>query len=172
MRGFANLDFEEPHLECCQQETGVQGRAQRVFKLCSVQAEWMHASPRQRLYRLPICWRLAVWSQPPKGAPLQDSFWDRIQGARNSELGVLWRTAIVASFNAFLLNAIPVIVSVATFTAYVLLGHNLTAAKAFTALSLFTVSCLQFCHHQLRSIHPVCTPLRDFSCCASFCSVI
>ena len=79
---------------------------------------------------------------------------------------MLWRTAIVASFNAFLLNAIPVIVSVATFTAYVLLGHNLTAAKAFTALSLFTVRYLHYCHHQLGDIHPICTPLRDFSCCA------
>ena len=103
---------------------------------------------------------------------LQDSFWDRIQGARNSELGVLWRTAIVASFNAFLLNAIPVIVSVATFTAYVLLGHNLTAAKAFTALSLFTVRCLRYCRHQSRVIHPVCTHLREPSCCTSCCCVM
>ena len=40
------------------------------------------------------------------------------------------------------LNTIPVFVSVLTFTVYVLLGNNLTAAKAFTALSLFTVNTL------------------------------
>ena len=39
----------------------------------------------------------------------------------------------------FILNAIPTLVSVLTFTAYILLGHKLTAAKAFTSLSLFTV---------------------------------
>ena len=70
---------------------------------------------------------------------LQDSFWDRIQGVRNQELAILWKSAIVASCYAFLLNTVPVIVSVVTFTVYVLLGNNLTAAKAFTSLSLFTV---------------------------------
>ena len=39
----------------------------------------------------------------------------------------------------FLLNAIPTLVSVLTFTAYIVLGNELTAAKAFTSLSLFTV---------------------------------
>lgn len=72
--------------------------------------------------------------------PVQDSFWDRIQKVRNQELHILWKSAIVSSMYAFLLNTIPVIVSVVTFTAYVLLGNNLTAAKAFTSLSLFTVS--------------------------------
>lgn len=71
---------------------------------------------------------------------MQDSFWDRIQGVRNKELGVLWKAAIVTSINSFLLNAIPVLVSVVTFAVYVLMGNNLTATKAFTALSLFTVS--------------------------------
>ena len=79
---------------------------------------------------------------------LQDSFWDRIQGVRNQELGILWKSAIVASGYAFLLNTIPVIVSVVTFTTYVLLGNNLTAAKAFTSLSLFTVS------HPPLLLHP------------------
>ena len=71
---------------------------------------------------------------------MQDSFWDRIQDVRNTELGVLWRSSIVAAFYAFVLNAVPVIVSVLTFTAYVVMGNKLTASKAFTALSLFTVS--------------------------------
>ena len=73
---------------------------------------------------------------------MQDSFWDRIQGVRNQELSILLKSAIVASMYAFLLNTIPVIVAVVTFTVYILLGNNLTAAKAFTSLSLFTVSTL------------------------------
>jgi hypothetical protein len=59
----------------------------------------------------------------------QDSFWDRIQRVRNKELSILWRTFIIDSTNVFLLNAIPTVVSVSTFTAYILLGNNLTAAK-------------------------------------------
>ena len=58
---------------------------------------------------------------------------------RNVELATLWKSFRVATFNSFLLNAIPTIVSVVTFTVYVLLGNKLTAAKAFTSLSLFSV---------------------------------
>lgn len=60
---------------------------------------------------------------------MQDSFWDRIQRVRNKELSILWRTFIIDSTNVFLLNAIPTVVSVSTFTAYILLGNILTAAK-------------------------------------------
>lgn len=71
---------------------------------------------------------------------LQNPFWDRIQKVRQTELDILWKSFRVATFNSFLLNAIPTFVSVATFTTYVLLGNKLTAAKAFTSLSLFSVS--------------------------------
>ena len=40
-----------------------------------------------------------------------------------------------------MLNSIPVLVAVATFGAYILLGNNITASQAFTALSLLNVSC-------------------------------
>ena len=70
---------------------------------------------------------------------LQNPFWDRIQKVRQNELDILWKSFRVATFNSFLLNAIPTFVSVATFTTYVLLGNKLTAAKAFTSLSLFSV---------------------------------
>lgn len=36
-------------------------------------------------------------------------------------------------------QAIPTVVTIATFSLYVLLGHELTATRAFTALSLFAV---------------------------------
>ena len=71
---------------------------------------------------------------------MQGSFWDRIQGVRNTELKTLWHSAIVSAVYGFLLNGVPVVVSVLTFLAYVGLGNKLTASKAFTALSLFTVS--------------------------------
>ena len=75
---------------------------------------------------------------------LQNPFWDRIQHVRNTELATLWKSFRVQTFNSFLLNAIPTIVSVVTFTVYVLLGNQLTAAKAFTSLSLFSVSYLAY----------------------------
>ncbi|RWW04635.1 hypothetical protein BHE74_00027591, partial [Ensete ventricosum] len=42
-------------------------------------------------------------------------------------------------FNSFILNSIPVLVTVASFGVYSLLGGDLTPAKAFTSLSLFSV---------------------------------
>ncbi len=71
---------------------------------------------------------------------MQTPFWERIQKVRNTELDTLWKSFRVQTFNSFLLNAIPTFVSVGTFTVYVLLGNKLTAAKAFTSLSLFSVS--------------------------------
>lgn len=70
---------------------------------------------------------------------MQTPFWERIQKVRNTELDTLWKSFRVQTFNSFLLNAIPTFVSVGTFTVYVLLGNRLTAAKAFTSLSLFSV---------------------------------
>ena len=70
---------------------------------------------------------------------MQESFWEQIQGVRNQELKILWKSFAVGAINSFLFNFIPVLVSVLTFTAYVLLGNPLSAAKAFTSLSLFTV---------------------------------
>ncbi|CAK0780401.1 hypothetical protein CVIRNUC_005040 [Coccomyxa viridis] len=67
------------------------------------------------------------------------SMWDRIQDVREQELGTLWRSFIIQALFGFTLNTIPVLVSVLTFGVYVLLGNKLTAAEAFTSLSLFTV---------------------------------
>lgn len=60
----------------------------------------------------------------------QDPFWDKIQRVRNTELSILWRTFVIDATNVFLLNAIPTVVSVGTFSIYVLTGNRLTAAKA------------------------------------------
>lgn len=42
-------------------------------------------------------------------------------------------------FNMFILNSIPVLVTVVSFGVFSLLGGDLTPARAFTSLSLFSV---------------------------------
>ena len=84
--------------------------------------------------------KLAVRKHTDDVLCVQTPFWERIQNVRNTELDTLWKSFRVQTFNSFLLNAIPTFVSVGTFTVYVLLGNKLTAAKAFTSLSLFSVS--------------------------------
>jgi hypothetical protein len=79
---------------------------------------------------------------------------------RNTELKILWRTFIIDSTNVFLLNAIPTVVSVSTFTAYILLGNNLTAAKVWLkrstrhapALELKSAAC--WCHDSCLFVQP------------------
>ena len=41
--------------------------------------------------------------------------------------------------NFFLLNVVPVLVTVVSFAIYSVLGGNLSPAKAFTSISLFSV---------------------------------
>ena len=84
--------------------------------------------------------RRVLYNSTERGSALQESFWDRIQEEREHELGTLWKSFVVAALNSFLLNSIPVIVAVATFGTYILLGNNITASQAFTALSLLNVS--------------------------------
>lgn len=64
----------------------------------------------------------------------EESFWSKINAVRNTELAILWKSFIISSVNTFLLNVIPTIVQVTTFGAYVLLGNELTAAKAVGSL--------------------------------------
>jgi hypothetical protein len=95
----------------------------------------------------------------------------------------------VAAVNTLLLQTIPTLVTIATFTVYVLLGNDLTAAKAFTALSLFAV--LRFPLFQLpmviqqvvragvairridvRPPVPSCVPFCCVLSCAPSCCVL
>ena len=46
---------------------------------------------------------------------------------------------VILQVNSFLQNSIPVFVTVIAFGVYTLVEGELTAAKAFTALSLFSV---------------------------------
>ncbi|KAG6487042.1 hypothetical protein ZIOFF_055624 [Zingiber officinale] len=69
----------------------------------------------------------------------EQSFQSKVQIIRNDELSWFRSARLLAAFNSFILNSIPVFVTVASFGAYSLLGGDLTPAKAFTSLSLFAV---------------------------------
>uniref|UniRef100_A0A1J3HY96 ABC-type xenobiotic transporter n=1 Tax=Noccaea caerulescens TaxID=107243 RepID=A0A1J3HY96_NOCCA len=69
----------------------------------------------------------------------EKSFESRIQGIRNEELSWFRKAQLLSAFNSFILNSIPVVVTVVSFGVFVLLGGDLTPARAFTSLSLFAV---------------------------------
>ncbi|CAH2034504.1 unnamed protein product [Thlaspi arvense] len=69
----------------------------------------------------------------------EKSFESRIQGIRNEELSWFCKAQLLTAFNSFILNTIPVVVTVVSFGVFVLLGGDLTPARAFTSLSLFAV---------------------------------
>ncbi|CAL5029968.1 unnamed protein product [Urochloa decumbens] len=69
----------------------------------------------------------------------EQSFQSKVQGIRDDELSWFRRAQLLAALNSFILNSIPVVVTVVSFGVYSLLGGDLTPAKAFTSLSLFAV---------------------------------
>ncbi|ESQ33830.1 hypothetical protein EUTSA_v10006558mg [Eutrema salsugineum] len=69
----------------------------------------------------------------------EKSFESRIQGIRNEELSWFRKAQMLSAFNSFILNTIPVVVTVVSFGVFVLLGGDLTPARAFSSLSLFAV---------------------------------
>lgn len=69
----------------------------------------------------------------------EQSFQSKVQGIRNDELSWFRKAQLLAACNSFILNSIPVVVTVVSFGVYTLLGGILTPAKAFTSLSLFAV---------------------------------
>ncbi|KAL6843839.1 hypothetical protein ACP4OV_026410 [Aristida adscensionis] len=69
----------------------------------------------------------------------EQSFQSKVQDIRDDELSWFRKAQLLAALNSFILNSIPVIVTVVSFGVYSLLGGDLTPAKAFTSLSLFAV---------------------------------
>ncbi|KAM3370274.1 hypothetical protein ACQJBY_017900 [Aegilops geniculata] len=69
----------------------------------------------------------------------EQSFQSKVQDIRDDELSWFRSAQLLAALNSFILNSIPVVVTVVSFGVYSLLGGELTAAKAFTSLSLFAV---------------------------------
>ncbi|XP_039710107.1 ATP-binding cassette sub-family C member 10 isoform X1 [Pteropus medius] len=60
----------------------------------------------------------------------------RVEACRARELGRLWVIKYLDAACVYLWAALPVIISIVIFITYVLMGHQLTATKVFTALAL------------------------------------
>ncbi|XP_061984251.1 ABC transporter C family member 12-like [Populus nigra] len=69
----------------------------------------------------------------------EKSFQFRVQSVRNDELSLFRSAQLLFAFNSFMVNSIPVVVTLVSFSTFTLLGGDLTPAKAFTSLSLFQV---------------------------------
>ncbi|KAL5771882.1 hypothetical protein ACOSQ2_011806 [Xanthoceras sorbifolium] len=69
----------------------------------------------------------------------EKSFQSRVQSIRYDELLWFRKAQLLSAFNSFILNSIPVVVTVVSFGTFTLLGGDLTPARAFTSLSLFAV---------------------------------
>ncbi|KAJ7969064.1 ABC transporter C family member 2-like [Quillaja saponaria] len=69
----------------------------------------------------------------------ETSLQSKVQTIRNDELLCFRKAQLVSAFNSFILNSIPVLVTVSSFSTFTLLGGDLTPARAFTSLSLFAV---------------------------------
>ncbi|KAM7270310.1 hypothetical protein ACFE04_029524 [Oxalis oulophora] len=67
------------------------------------------------------------------------SFQCKVQGIRDEELKWFRKAQLLSALNSFILNSIPVIVTVVSFGMFTFLGGDLTPARAFTSLSLFAV---------------------------------
>ncbi|KMT03936.1 hypothetical protein BVRB_8g187450 [Beta vulgaris subsp. vulgaris] len=69
----------------------------------------------------------------------ETSFQGKVQSIRGEELSWFRQAQLLAACNSFILNSIPVFVTVVSFGMFSLLGGDLTPARAFTSLSLFAV---------------------------------
>uniref|UniRef100_A0A7S0EXI0 ATP-dependent transporter ycf16 n=1 Tax=Hanusia phi TaxID=3032 RepID=A0A7S0EXI0_9CRYP len=63
----------------------------------------------------------------------------KLQAIRQSEARAIRNSAVLLSLNRALMDASPILVALATFAIYTLLGNELTADKAFTSLALFNL---------------------------------
>jgi len=55
------------------------------------------------------------------------------------ELAAFWRVNVLNTGIVFVLFSVPTIIPVATFAAYLLLGHSLSSTQAFVSLALFNL---------------------------------
>ncbi|XP_020536049.1 ABC transporter C family member 2 isoform X2 [Jatropha curcas] len=69
----------------------------------------------------------------------EKSFQSKVQNIRNDELSWFRNAQLLSAFNSFILNSIPVVVTLVSFGTFTFLGGDLTPARAFTSLSLFQV---------------------------------
>ncbi|KAK4259872.1 hypothetical protein QN277_006160 [Acacia crassicarpa] len=80
----------------------------------------------------------------------ETSLESKVQSIRDDELLWFRHAQLLSALNSFMLNSIPVLVTITTFGVFTLLGGDLTPARAFTSLSLFAV--LRFPLNMLPSL--------------------
>ncbi|WPT17490.1 Multidrug resistance-associated protein 1 [Picochlorum sp. SENEW3] len=69
----------------------------------------------------------------------EEAYCERIQELRRKELGAIRTAALVGLWNNILWLGGPIVISMAAFYTYTMMGYELTAAVAFPALSLFNL---------------------------------
>ncbi|CAM8928970.1 unnamed protein product [Rhodiola kirilowii] len=69
----------------------------------------------------------------------ENSFQNKIQETRKDELSWFLRSQLLSALNSFLLQSVPVCVTVVSFGMFTMRGGDLTPARAFTSLSLFAM---------------------------------
>ncbi|KAH7837785.1 hypothetical protein Vadar_017973 [Vaccinium darrowii] len=69
----------------------------------------------------------------------EQSFESKVHGMRKDELSWFQKAQLLSACNNFILNSIPVLVTVTSFGLFTLLGGDLTPSRAFTSMSLFAV---------------------------------
>ncbi|XP_051129037.1 ABC transporter C family member 12-like isoform X2 [Andrographis paniculata] len=69
----------------------------------------------------------------------EQSFKSKVQIIRDDELSWFRNAQLLSACNTFVLNSIPVLVTVVSFGMFTLFGGDLTPSRAFTSLSLFAV---------------------------------
>ena len=74
--------------------------------------------------------KLYAWEQP---------YIDRINELREAELKMIRKAAFYQIFNTIMFGGGPILVSLASFGAFTILGYPLTASVAFPALALFNL---------------------------------
>ncbi|GLT85719.1 hypothetical protein SLE2022_038990 [Rubroshorea leprosula] len=69
----------------------------------------------------------------------EKNFQSRVQSIQNEELSWYHQAKLLSALNSFMLNSIPVVLTVVSFGTFTLLGGDLTPSRAFTSLSLFAM---------------------------------
>eukprot|EP00753_Platysulcus_tardus_P003847 PLAT12496.16.p1 GENE.PLAT12496.16~~PLAT12496.16.p1 ORF type:complete len:1587 (+),score=934.98 PLAT12496.16:2689-7449(+) len=111
----------------------IQGRIARSIK--AVQKQLM----KQRDRRVDVTTEAMSAIKIIKLYAWEDGFRSKINSIRGEELRLLRRYTLLSAATSILWVGTPVAVSLTTFAVFSLMGNELTAERAFTALSLFSV---------------------------------
>ncbi|KAH9084688.1 hypothetical protein Ae201684P_001928 [Aphanomyces euteiches] len=89
--------------------------------------------------RIKACYEVLSGIKVIKFQAWEDSFQNRILDFRQEELRKLTHYLLARTASASLFNGVPSLVTIATFTTFVLMGHYMSTTTALTSLSLFAI---------------------------------